>query len=200
MTRFYIDCRDYPGDVKCSVALAADTKEELLDALVEQFISEIMKTLEPVVNKVELNALDKLQLFYQTGGMYKVENLDRLKALISALYDSQNLLLRHKLNQRSVQLTLPYLTQIFQQGIDEKVFEISEPREVALLILQMGVALGEYNAHLFQKFDSDPKIAEQLCKNLQVYEQAITRILGVTTVDFRLFQEEFFHKILGMES
>ena len=35
MTRYYIDCRDYPGDVKCSVALAADTKEELLAAVVE---------------------------------------------------------------------------------------------------------------------------------------------------------------------
>lgn len=35
MARYYIDCRDYPGDVKCSVALAADTKEELLEAVVQ---------------------------------------------------------------------------------------------------------------------------------------------------------------------
>lgn len=35
MARFYIDCRDYPGEVKCSVALSADTKEELLEAVVE---------------------------------------------------------------------------------------------------------------------------------------------------------------------
>lgn len=33
MSRYYVDCRDYPGDVKCSVALAADTKEELLEAV-----------------------------------------------------------------------------------------------------------------------------------------------------------------------
>ncbi len=35
MKRFFIDCRDYPGDVKCSVALAADTKEELLKAVIQ---------------------------------------------------------------------------------------------------------------------------------------------------------------------
>lgn len=35
MSRYYIDCRDFPGDVKCTVALAADTKEELLEAVVE---------------------------------------------------------------------------------------------------------------------------------------------------------------------
>ncbi len=36
MGRFYIDCRDYPSkDLKCSLALSADTKEELLEAVVE---------------------------------------------------------------------------------------------------------------------------------------------------------------------
>lgn len=35
MSRYYIDCRNHPGDVKCTVALAADTREELLEAVVE---------------------------------------------------------------------------------------------------------------------------------------------------------------------
>ena len=35
MARKYIDCRDYPGDIKCTVALSADTEEELLAAVVE---------------------------------------------------------------------------------------------------------------------------------------------------------------------
>ena len=35
MKRYYIDCRDYPSDVKCTVALSADTKEELLEAVVQ---------------------------------------------------------------------------------------------------------------------------------------------------------------------
>ncbi len=36
MGRFYIDCRDYPSpDLKCTLALSADTKEELLEAVVE---------------------------------------------------------------------------------------------------------------------------------------------------------------------
>ncbi len=35
MKRYSIDCRDYPGDVKCSVALSADSKEELLEVVVQ---------------------------------------------------------------------------------------------------------------------------------------------------------------------
>jgi len=33
--RKYIDCRESPGDVKCSVALAADSEDELMEATVQ---------------------------------------------------------------------------------------------------------------------------------------------------------------------
>ena len=35
MARYFIDCRDFPGDIKCSIALSADSKEELLEAAIQ---------------------------------------------------------------------------------------------------------------------------------------------------------------------
>lgn len=35
MGRYYIDCREHPGETKCTVALSADSKEELIDAVVQ---------------------------------------------------------------------------------------------------------------------------------------------------------------------
>lgn len=35
MTRKYIDCREYPSEMNCSVALAADSEGELLEAAVQ---------------------------------------------------------------------------------------------------------------------------------------------------------------------
>lgn len=35
MARYCIDCRDYPSDTKCSLALSADTKDELVEAAVQ---------------------------------------------------------------------------------------------------------------------------------------------------------------------
>lgn len=35
MGRKYIDCRDFPGAINCTVALSADTDQELLEAAVE---------------------------------------------------------------------------------------------------------------------------------------------------------------------
>ncbi|WP_283443204.1 DUF1059 domain-containing protein [Noviherbaspirillum suwonense] len=39
MTRQYIDCREFPSEMNCSVALAADTAEELLEAAVQHAVS-----------------------------------------------------------------------------------------------------------------------------------------------------------------
>ena len=35
MGRKYIDCRDYPGGIACTVAMSADTVEELVEAVVQ---------------------------------------------------------------------------------------------------------------------------------------------------------------------
>ncbi|UVW29293.1 DUF1059 domain-containing protein [Massilia sp. H6] len=39
MTRKFIDCREFPSDTHCSVALSADTEEELLQAAVDHAVS-----------------------------------------------------------------------------------------------------------------------------------------------------------------
>ena len=39
MTRKYVDCREFPSDMNCTVALSADSDEELLDAAVQHAVS-----------------------------------------------------------------------------------------------------------------------------------------------------------------
>ncbi|MRV72784.1 DUF1059 domain-containing protein [Duganella sp. FT92W] len=39
MTRKFIDCRDFPSDMHCSVAISADTEDELLQIAVEHAVS-----------------------------------------------------------------------------------------------------------------------------------------------------------------
>ena len=39
MTRKYIDCRAYPSEMNCTVAIAADSEGELIDAAVEHAVS-----------------------------------------------------------------------------------------------------------------------------------------------------------------
>jgi predicted small metal-binding protein len=39
MTRKYIDCREFPSEMNCTVALSADTEGELLDAAVQHAVT-----------------------------------------------------------------------------------------------------------------------------------------------------------------
>ncbi len=37
--RKYIDCREFPSDMKCTVALSADSEKELLEAAVQHAVA-----------------------------------------------------------------------------------------------------------------------------------------------------------------
>lgn len=39
MGRQYIDCREFPSDMHCSVAIAADSEKELLEAAVQHAVA-----------------------------------------------------------------------------------------------------------------------------------------------------------------
>jgi predicted small metal-binding protein len=39
MARWHIDCRDYPSETNCSVAISADNEKELIDAAVQHAVA-----------------------------------------------------------------------------------------------------------------------------------------------------------------
>lgn len=39
MTRKFVDCREFPSDMNCTVALSADTDQELLEAAVQHAVA-----------------------------------------------------------------------------------------------------------------------------------------------------------------
>jgi predicted small metal-binding protein len=39
MSRKYIDCRQFPSEMKCTVAISADSDRELLDAAVQHAVT-----------------------------------------------------------------------------------------------------------------------------------------------------------------
>lgn len=51
MSRQYIDCRDYPSTMHCSVALSADNSKELLEAAVQHAVSVHGHTDSPDLRK-----------------------------------------------------------------------------------------------------------------------------------------------------
>jgi predicted small metal-binding protein len=61
MARKYIDCREYPSEMNCTVSLAADSDEELLEAAVQHAVAIHGHTDTPDLRK-QLQALFKEEL------------------------------------------------------------------------------------------------------------------------------------------
>lgn len=51
MSRQYIDCREFPSTMNCSVALSADSDKELLDAAVQHAVAVHGHTDSPDLRK-----------------------------------------------------------------------------------------------------------------------------------------------------
>ncbi len=47
MSRKYIDCREFPSEMNCSVAISADTEKELMEAAVQHAVSVHQHTDSP---------------------------------------------------------------------------------------------------------------------------------------------------------
>ena len=39
MARMFVDCRDYPSEMNCTVAISADSERELVDAAVQHAVA-----------------------------------------------------------------------------------------------------------------------------------------------------------------
>jgi predicted small metal-binding protein len=61
MARKYIDCRDYPSEMNCTVAMAADSDEELLEAAVQHAVAIHGHTDTPELRK-QLQGLFKEEI------------------------------------------------------------------------------------------------------------------------------------------
>jgi predicted small metal-binding protein len=64
MTRLFVDCRDYPSEKNCTVAISADSKEELVDAAVQHAVAvhghddtpELRQELAKMIKRVDETA------------------------------------------------------------------------------------------------------------------------------------------------
>ncbi|MGE5162380.1 MAG: DUF1059 domain-containing protein [Betaproteobacteria bacterium] len=57
MTRKYIDCREFPSEMHCSVAISADTDKELIEAAVQHAVAVHGHTDTPEFRKEIVGAM-----------------------------------------------------------------------------------------------------------------------------------------------
>ncbi len=153
------------------------SKEEVLDAAIERITLGVLAEIKETLDDPSRPALDKLNRFLGVSLRWKRESVDVIRALLVALNRDENIMLRHKLNLRSIAIVTPVLADIIAQGVKEGVFDTPHPREVAELILHLSKTMAYLNGKALLEID-DPKELRALVKRrLRVLEESIERLL-----------------------
>lgn len=173
------------------------SKADLLDAMIERTVTQVIATLQPLVDDPALGAMDKLRQFFDRSQNWKLANKEFMLELTRVMYRDENALLRTRVAKASVPRVVPLLTLILRQGVEEGIFSVEHPEESAEILLEMGQGLsGAVVNFLLCPRPDEAEFAMWLAsieRRVASYERSIERILGAAPHSFCLVTKEQLH-------
>jgi AcrR family transcriptional regulator len=109
------------------------SKEELLEAVVEDLVDQELKRKEELLNServINLTALEKLKVIISDDSL-----ADENEGILDSLHHPENTEMHTKQLGRYIIKLAPLWASIFRQGCEEGVFKIEHPLECAEFIL-----------------------------------------------------------------
>lgn len=173
------------------------SKEDLLNQMVERYAQELMAQLPSIDDDPSLSAIDHLNLLYAQASHWKAEHKDLSLMLLNALYSDENLLLRHKMFRRSVDMMVPILARIIKKGIEEGQMRAPYPNSVAEMILDLGMVLNEQVATIILSAPGDGDAFTKIEKRLTIFERMIERMLDIKSESLQLFDRHDLKELVS---
>lgn len=170
-----------------------DSKQALLEALIERLASEATPMLTEIVDDPDLPALEKLHVFFERIGRWKTERRDYLMALLDVWYADENAIVREKLRHAMPERYGPILTKVVRQGITEGVMTAAYPEQIGCVILDLLYDLGYDFADLLRRAPSDSGALERAFQIGAAYDDAIERVLGAPEGSVTIIDTESIH-------
>ncbi len=170
------------------------TKSDLLDKLVERFTAGIHVETKKLAERTDLNALEKMNEFFALGRNFKARNIELMKLLLKALYNEENLVMRHRMIRNRIKLTLPEFVKIIDQGIKEGVFNVTNSRELAELIYYLGININELAGELMLTLSENPENIDIIEGKIKAYESSIEKILGVAEGSISIADRDYINR------
>jgi AcrR family transcriptional regulator len=155
-----------------------DSKQALLEALIDQMRFEAEPIVLPIINDPNLPALDKLHRFFDASARWKTARKDYILSLVRVWYADENAIVRQKIEANLIRWSTPLLVGIIRQGMEEKVFNTPYPDQIGELVLALLYHIGDAMVELI--FSGEEKAIElaHAQKMVSAYNDALERLLG----------------------
>ena len=156
-----------------------DSKQAVLEALVERIGEEVLQFLLPIVRDPGLPALDKFRRYLATLNRWKIGQKAFFLALLRVWYADDNAIVRQKLRATAMREVAPLFAEIIRQGNQEGVMTATYPDQVGEVIASLAQDVGETIGALLLSFDAERDDMQRVERTVAVYTDAIERVLGV---------------------
>lgn len=166
-----------------------DSKQALLEALIERMMDEVIQALDPIVRDPKLPALVKLQRYFDTAARWKSARKPMMLELMRIWYDDRNALARQKAFSAAVKRVAPLLGEIIHQGVQEGALTTPYPEQAGEILLTTFQSLGDaFLAPLLLHDSLNPDRLEQAEQAILAYTDALERIVGAPTGSLKLIE------------
>ncbi len=156
-----------------------DSKEALLDGVVERFADAGMAAAAPILNDPNLPALRKLEKFLGGIASFKAEQKELVLAIMEVWNSDGNALAREKVRRLSAARLKPVLVQVIRQGIDEGTISAGSPEETARVLLYLAQGYQELAVEHFLGRQAGTIGFDTVLRAYAAFTEAFERILGV---------------------
>ncbi|WP_440106065.1 TetR/AcrR family transcriptional regulator [Streptosporangium sp. H16] len=157
-----------------------DSKQALVEAVMERMADQIAAALAPVAADPHAPALEKLQSFFTGLGRWKAQRRDLLVALLEVWQSDDNAIVRQKLRPGIADRIAPLLAGILEQGAREAALTLTHPQATGRLLVALLQDLNDRLAEMILSFDATgrPDLPAAL-DTVAAHTQALERILGL---------------------
>jgi AcrR family transcriptional regulator len=156
-----------------------DSKQALLEAVVERFADGAMTAMTPILNDPNLPAVGKLERVFAGIAGWKAERKELVLGIIAVWSSDSNAIVREKVRRMTVRLMVPLLSTVIRQGVDEGVFNVASADETAIVLVSLMQGFQEHATQLFLARQANAIPYEVVERTFAGFTRAFEQILGV---------------------
>ncbi|TMB94530.1 MAG: TetR/AcrR family transcriptional regulator [Chloroflexi bacterium] len=166
-----------------------DSKQALLEAVVDRMVDGALAVVSPIVDDPNLSALRKFEGVFAGIQGFKAAVKPLILAMIEVWLSDDNALMREKFRRTTERRMVPVLSAIVKQGIDEGLFDTGSPDDVARSLWWLMHGFSEQATDLYLARQANAVALEDVERSVAANTNAFERILGLSAGSLTLIDE-----------
>lgn len=158
--------------------------------MVASFTEAITTRLEKTLQDPAIPVEEKLSLLMNQSIQFKLESIPLMLTILKTWLDPANVTFREKMEQLSLEKSLPLMARFIEEGAEAGLFHIGRmrPQDVARFIMTLSFAITNETAEYLLGLKDHPEYEEKFTTLYESFQYAYERMLGLPEgyLDFRI--------------